>query len=184
VRRQAILDAAQQLLSELPAAEISLREIARRLGSSKSGIVRYYETREALFLELLQRAQREWLDELETRLPSADAGAVAAFWATSLAARPLLAELWSMLPSVLERNVSADSIRAFKLANREILDRLAELVAARLPGLTGPAAVELVNTSVSMIVGLWPFVNPAPAVREAIDDPRLASSRIDFAASL
>ncbi|MCU1686180.1 MAG: TetR-family transcriptional regulator [Amycolatopsis sp.] len=187
VRRRAILDAAQELLSEFPAADISLREIARRLGGSKSGIVRYYETREALFLELLQRAMQEWLDEVEHRLP-ADSDPVtprevAEVWATSLAERPMLAELWSMLPAVLERNVSAESIRSFKLVNRQNLLRLAGLVAARLPGLSDPAAVELANASVSFLVGLWPFANPTPTIREAIEDPRLAASRIDFVRS-
>ena len=193
LRRQAILDAAQGLLGELPAAEISLREIARRLGGSKSGVVRYYETREALFLELLQRARQKWLDELDDRLPppapaEADAAAlvreVADVWATSLAEHRVLCELWSMLAAVLERNVSAESIRAFKLGNREHLDHLASLIGRRLPQLDAATATELVNTSVVVIVGLWPFANPAPAVREAIADPRLAASRIDFADSL
>ena len=190
MRRQAMLEAAQELLGEMPAAEISLREIARRLGGSKSGIVRYYETREALFLELLQRARQEWLDELERRLPppgraADDAEAlvreITDVWAGSLAERPVLCELWSMLSAVLERNASPESIRAFKLGNRAQLDRLAYLVAQRVPRLSAAAADELVNTSVVVIVGLWPFANPTPAVREAIDDPRLAASHVDFA---
>jgi AcrR family transcriptional regulator len=192
VRRQAILDAAHELLGELPAADISLREIARRLGGSKSGIVRYYETREALFLELLNRARQEWLDELELRLPSptsSDADAdelvteIAAVWARSLAERPVLCELWSLLAAVLERNASPEVIRDFKLGNREQLGRFAHLIAERLPGLDDAAAVELVNTSVVVIIGLWPFANPTPEVVEAIDDPRLASAHIDFAES-
>jgi AcrR family transcriptional regulator len=190
VRRQAILDAAQELLGQLPAQDISLREIARRLGGSKSGIVRYYETREALFLELLHRARQEWLDELEPQLPlplssKADADElvtrIATTWAGSLAQRPVLCELWSMLAAVLERNVSPAVIREFKLGNREQLLRLARMIAQRLPGLDDTAALELVNTSVVVIVGLWPFANPTPAVLEAIDDPRLASSHVDFA---
>ena len=196
MRRQAILDAAQELLAETPAADISLREIARRLGGSKSGIVRYYETREALFLELLQRARQQWLDELENRLPTpgeaVEAGddedalvrAVTDEWAASLAERPVLCELWSMLAAVLERNVSPESIRSFKLGNREQLDCLARMIAKRIPRLGEAAAGELVNTSVVVIVGLWPFANPTEAVREAIDDPRLAASHIDFAQSL
>jgi len=190
MRRQAILDAAQELLAQQPASDISLREIARRLGGSKSGIVRYYETREALFLELLHRARHEWLDELERRLPPPRSGKadedvvvtqIATTWATSLAERPVLCELWSMLAAVLERNVSPEVIREFKLGNREHLLRLARMIAERLPGLGDTAAVELVNTSVVVTVGLWPFANPGPAVLEAIDDARLASSHVDFA---
>lgn len=189
VRRNAILDAAHELLGELPAQDISLREIARRLGGSKSGIVRYYETREALFLELLHRARQEWLDDLEHRLPPPSSGKsdmdalvtdLAGTWASSLAERPVLCELWSMLAAVLERNVSAAVIREFKLGNREQLLRLASMITERLPGLDDAAAGELVNTSVVLIVGLWPFAHPSAAVAEAIDDPRLSASRIDF----
>jgi AcrR family transcriptional regulator len=189
MRRQAILDAAHELLTELPAADISLREIARRLGGSKSGIVRYYETREALFLELLNRARQDWLDDLERRLPRPSSDAektvteIAAVWARSLAERPVLCELWSILAAVLERNVSPEMIRGFKLGNREQLHRLAHLIAERLPGLDDAAAVELANTSVVVIIGLWPFANPTPAVVEAIADPRLTSSHVDFAES-
>lgn len=198
VRRRAILDAAQELLGELPAADISLREIARRLGGSKSGIVRYYETREALFLELLNRACQEWLDELELRLPaptSSDADAdvdvdvdelvtdIAAVWARSLAERPVLCELWSLLAAVLERNASPEVIRDFKLGNHEQLSHLAHLIAERLPGLDHAAAVELVDASVVVIIGLWPFANPTPEIVEAIDDPRLTSAHVDFAES-
>jgi len=191
-RKEAILDAAEALLKEMPAADVSLREISRRVGQSKSSVVRYFETREAVFLEILQRARGEWLDDLQTRLPAArgeDASGSALpeitdVWARSLAERTMLCELWSMLAAVLERNVSADSIRAFKLGNREHLTRLATLVQTRLPALTQAAAEELAAASVVLIAGLWPFAHPSPAVLEAIDDPRLASSHIDFASAL
>lgn len=186
VRRNAILDAAQELLAEHPVRDISLREIARRLGGSKSGIVGYYETREALFLELLRRALRDWLDELDHELPAPDAATddrVTEIWARSLARRPVLCELWSVLSSVLEHNVSVEAVRDFKLDHHAHLRRLAGMIAERLPGLPESAPIELVNTSVVLVAGLWPFANPTRAVREAIDDPRLASARIDFAAT-
>ena len=192
LREQAILDAAEALLGEMSAADVSLREISRRVGQSKSGVVRYFETREAVFLEILQRARQEWLDDLQTRLPAAiseDASGPALHeitdvWAQSLAERTVLCELWSMLAAVLERNVSAASIHAFKLGNREHLTRLANLIQARLPALTHTAAEELAATSVVVIAGLWPFAHPSQAVLEAIADPRLSSSRIDFPSAL
>lgn len=189
LRRQAILDTAQELLGELPGQHISLREIARRLGGSKSGIVRYYQTREELFLELLDRARREWLDDLERRLPASQTDPdeaideIATVWAQSLAERPVLCELWSMLASVLERNASAEVIRAFKLRNHDDQLRLGRQIVARLPGLDDASAAELVNTCIVITIGLWPFANPAPEVLKATEDPRLASSRIDFAES-
>jgi len=177
LRRQAILDAARELLLELPAADISLREIARTLGGSKSGIVTYFETREAVFLALLERERDEWFATFEESLGT---GELTDVWARSLAERPVLCALWSQLASVLEHNLSVDSIREFKLRNRDQQRRQAKLVANHVPGLTDDGAEELVNTSIVVLIGLWPFGNPAPAVVEATADDRLKSARVDF----
>jgi AcrR family transcriptional regulator len=186
-RRQAILDAAEAMLAEMPVAEISLRELSRRVGLAKSNVLRYFETREAVFLELLDRMWLEWLDALEARLPPGPAYGpddLAHAYASTLAERPLLCELGSVLAAVLERNVSVDSVRAFKLRATANQDRLARLVTARLPELDGEAAGELVWLSFTLAAGLWPLANPSPTVRAATDDPCLAHTRVDFAQSL
>ncbi|MEU6343640.1 TetR family transcriptional regulator [Streptomyces sp. NPDC046977] len=191
-RREAILDAAGTLLREMPASEVSLRELSRRVGLSKSNVVRYFETREAVFLELLDRSIGEWLDALEDELPPVPgpdgppvaSGTLARAWAGSLARRPLLCELWSILAAVLERNVSVESVRAFKLREADHRARLARMAGDRLPGLDEPAAMELTRISVVLTAGLWPFANPSPAVVEATGDPCLAEARVNFGESL
>ena len=64
-RRQAILDVAEAMLAQDPTAEISLREISRRVGLATSNVLRYFESREAIFLELLAGESTSWLDALE-----------------------------------------------------------------------------------------------------------------------
>lgn len=98
----------------------------------------------------------------------------------SAASRPLLCELWSSLGTELERNISAEAVRDFKLVHHERQARLAEVVRERIPALTAPAARELVSLSIVLVAGLWPFANPSPAVAEAVKDPALAGSRVDF----
>jgi len=61
---QAILDTAAAMLLEMPVAEVSLNELSRRVGLAKSNVLRYFESREAVLLELLDRASKQWLDEL------------------------------------------------------------------------------------------------------------------------
>ncbi|WP_406361358.1 TetR family transcriptional regulator [Streptomyces sp. NBC_01579] len=187
IRKQTILDAAEALLGEMPIAEISLRELSRRVGLSKTNVVRYFETREAVFLELLRRSQQEWLDTLERDLPPAQSAphrVVCGALAASLAQRPLLCELWSALATVLERNVSLESVRDFKLSNLEAQVRFAGLVSDRIPELGDDAARELAALRTVAVAGLWPFANPSPTVLAATEDPRLAGSRIDFATML
>src|SRR5258706_10322871 len=102
VRRRAILDAAAAMLAEMPVAQVTLNELGRRAGLAKSNVLRYFDSREAVLLELLDSAWQEWLTQLEQDLGAAvDAGAPpakrgdqgAAALATSLPARPLLCDL-------------------------------------------------------------------------------------------
>ncbi|GLZ60504.1 TetR family transcriptional regulator [Micromonospora parva] len=185
-RRRAILEVAAQLLTEMPVSDISLRELARRVGLSKTNVVRYFETREAVFFALLNQSIDEWLDDLPAELPPATGtppspAAVVDALARSVASRPLICELWSSLGTELERNISADAVRAFKLTHTELQVRLAGLLRQRIPALTVPASRELVALSILLIAGLWPFANPSPAVAEAVQDPLLAHSRVIFA---
>ncbi|MGV9214206.1 TetR family transcriptional regulator [Micromonospora sp. RB23] len=185
-RRRAILENAAQLVAEMPVSDISLRELARRVGLSKTNVVRYFETREAVFFALLNQAIDGWLDDLPAELPPATAthtpspAAVVDALARSVADRPLICELWSSLGTELERNISAEAVRAFKLAHTDLQVRLAGLLRQRIPALTVPASRELVALSILLIAGLWPFANPSPAVAEAVQDPLLANSRVDF----
>jgi len=189
LRRQEILDAAEELLaaellSGASAEEISLRELARRLDVSKTHIVRYFESREGVFLELLNRMRWAWLEAAATEWPAppAEPDVVMRALADTLAARPVLCQLWSLLPSVLERNVSAATVRAYKLTDLEHRTVLAGLIRERVPAITAEDALLLTEHIVIGLVGLWPFSTPPPAVVEATADPRLRRSRVDFSA--
>jgi AcrR family transcriptional regulator len=184
LRRQEILNAAEALLAEMPAEEISLRELGRRLGVSKTHVVRYFESREGVFLELLNRLRLSWLEALTSEWPTppCEPDRVMQAWADSLATRPVLCQLWSLLPSVLERNVSADTVRAYKLTDLQQRTTLANLISDRVPVLGQDDTFTLARYAVVSLVGLWPFSNPTPALVEATADSRLAGSRVDFAA--
>jgi hypothetical protein len=80
----------------------------------------------------------------------------------------------------LERNMSAGSVRAYKLEYLEHRDRLARLLSERVPGLDEQAALHLTRVGVVILAGLWPSSNPTPAIIEANADPRLADAHVDF----
>ncbi|KUN18805.1 TetR family transcriptional regulator [Streptomyces antibioticus] len=187
IRKQAILDAATQLLTEMPVSEISLRELSRRVGLSKTNVVRYFETREAVFFELLNRSLAQWIEDLTAELAEAEdtsSAAVTDTLARSLAHHPLLCDLFSALGPELERNISAESARAFKLAHVRLLGALADLLRQHITGLTPDMARELVSLTVVCTAGLWPFAHPSEAVTEAQRHPELAATKVDFAAML
>lgn len=191
-RRAAILSTAEAMLAERLIADISLRELSDRVGLAKSNVLRYFDSREAIFLEVLDRRWRAWLDDLEPRLrettaepvPYGRAIAVATAVAESVVAQPLLCELFSAMASALERNISMDFARVFKARSIANTDRLADLVRAELPHLSASAAAHFAGAVLVITAGLWPYAHPTDAVTKATAELGLPPAEETFPASL
>ncbi|GHH78640.1 TetR family transcriptional regulator [Streptomyces sulfonofaciens] len=194
VRRQAILDTAAAMLTDMPVAEVSLNALSRRVCLAKSNVLRYFESREEILLELLDAESRAWLDHLARELPTAvgaDAppatrgDGLAAVLARSLATRPVLCDLISAQAAVLERNVSPAVALTYKraaLANAEVL---AGLVRGCVPELDERGALRLAGAVFLTAGSVWTHAHPSSAVRAAYEaDPALAEMRLDFTETL
>ncbi|HEX3750270.1 MAG TPA: TetR family transcriptional regulator [Streptosporangiaceae bacterium] len=194
VRRRAILDTAAAMLAEMPVADITLNELSRRVGLAKSNVLRYFESREAVLLELLEEAWLKWLGALAADLEEAvDAAApiarrgdqVAAVLAASLAARPVLCDLISAQAAVLERNVSPQVAATYKRTTVTAIGDLGALLSRHLSDLTGHDATRLGAAAVVTTGALWPQCQPSPAMLAAYEaDPSLAALRLDFEPAL
>jgi AcrR family transcriptional regulator len=194
VRRRAILGAAAAMLAEMPVAQVTLNELSRRVGLAKSNVLRYFESREAVLLELLDSAWQEWLADMEAELPGAiDASAplgeradqLAAALASSLAARPVLCDLLSAQAAVLERNVSTEVALQYKRAAMADVTRLGRLVHRYLDELSEHDAERLAAGTVLVAGALWAHAQPSAAALAAYEaDPALAVLRVDFTATL
>ncbi|WP_314414552.1 TetR/AcrR family transcriptional regulator [Streptomyces sp. DSM 40484] len=194
VRRRAILDTAVAMLGEMPVAQVSLNELSRRVGLAKSNVLRYFESREAVLLELLSTASQELIEHLDTVLPEAvDAAApvsersdrVAAAVAHALAERPVLCDLISAQAAVLERNVSTRVAADYKRASIAHAFALAHRVRVHVPELDERDAVRFTAGALLMTTAAWPHSNPSAAVLEVYESaPELAVLRVDFTTTL
>lgn len=182
-RESAILAAAQELGALRGIRAVTLTDIAEAVGMHKSAMLRYFETREQIFLRLTAMGWREWSADLRSRLGElstpAPAATVAQALADSLVARPMFCDLLAQAPLNLERNVSLESVRAFKLATLEEVHAIsAELT--RLRDLTEQQAVDVIATATSMAGALWQMATPAPEVQQLYrSDPRLAHATVE-----
>ena len=193
-RRQAILGATVAMLAEMPVAQVTLNELSRRAGLAKSNVLRYFESREAVLLELLDSAWQDWLVQLEKDLASAvDAtapaaersGQLAATVASSLASRPMLCDLISAQAAVLERNVSPQVAAQYKRASIAGITALGALMFRCVPELGEHDAFQAAGAAVMMTSALWPHTQPSAAMLAAYEaDPDLAAMRLDFSATI
>src|SRR5690349_20797080 len=187
-RQDAILDAARGLALRDGVRNVSLADIAAQVGIHKSALLRYFETREQIFLELTAEAWRDWARALRTELNTAclsSEAQVADVFARSFADRPLFCDLIAHTPLNLERNVSPGAVRRYKLTSLGTVDEAAALVHRTLPTLTLAEAREFVATLASLAGSLWQIANPAPALAELYaSDPTLAQACVDLAPRL
>lgn len=188
-RTEQILSTAEAMLAEgQVVTSLSLNELARRAGMAKSNVYRYFESREAILLALLEERTKTWAGEAAVELAHIDrrrsvvhrVQTMAAVMARGVGARPVMCHLISVLPSVLEHNVSVEVVRTYKVASLTVMHELAQAMHRALPELALEAHGELLHHAFAFIVGGWPLAHPAPMVVEALQVPELAEFRHDF----
>ncbi|TGZ14795.1 TetR family transcriptional regulator [Streptomyces sp. S816] len=181
-REAAILDAARTLGRVRGVRDVTLTDIAAAVGMHKSALLRYFETREQIFLALTAEGWREWSAELRAdlgRRSEATSAEVAAVFAGTLAARPMFCDLLAQAPLNLERNVSIESVRSFKLVTLKEVELIGGEL-RRLLGLDESQSVDMIATATSLAGALWQMATPGPRLRELYtSDPRLGHAVVE-----
>lgn len=192
LRRQSILDTATAMLDEMPASELSLNELSRRVGLAKSNVLRYFESREAVLLELLDQAVARCVVDLVAELgaikPSGAAGIrgdrAAQVIAATLTRHRVLCDLIAAQPGVLEHNASVDVVLDFKRRSRDNLLAFAEALRGAVPEL-GERAAAVGMMSVVLAGALWAHSQHSASAQAAYDlDPDLGAVRFELPAAL
>jgi AcrR family transcriptional regulator len=182
-REQAILDAAAALGAELGIRQVTLTDIADVVGMHKSALLRYFETREQIFLRLTAAAWREWSPVLRAELAAlaqASPAAVADVFAVTLTARPMFCDLLAQAPLNLERNVSLESVRAFKLVTLEEVTLISSEMRRRLPDLDEGDTIDIIAAATALAGAFWQMATPGPQIEQLYrTDPLLAHAVVD-----
>jgi AcrR family transcriptional regulator len=186
-RRRHILDTTAAMLTEMPVAELSLNKLSRRVCLAKANVLRYFESREAVLLELLDTETRSWLDELREEHAASEGAArargdrLADLLATSMARRPVLCDLLSAQGAVLEQNISTETGIRHKQAARQSLRDLVRIVLRHLPELGPDGAAALAESTLLTAMAAWQCSRPSQAMLAVYaSDPELAAMRLDF----
>ncbi|AQA01201.1 TetR family transcriptional regulator [Mycobacterium sp. MS1601] len=183
-REDAILAAATRLGAEHGIRQITLTGLAAAVDMHKSALLRYFETREQIFLRLTATSWQQWSADLlsctgamTADTPTSD---VAQAFSQTLTSRPLFCDLLAHAPMNLERNVSLDQVRTFKYATHAEVETIVGELRRLRPHLTDIQAVDVIATATSMAGAMWQMATPAPEVAELYrSDPRLQLAVFD-----
>lgn len=191
-RRAAIVAAAEGMLDEGGVAALTLNQLAKRVGIAKSAVGRYFETREAILMHILQAEISAWaaaqiaaLDGLpRTGTPRVRLERVVTCLVEHTLARPRLCMLGAVVASILERNVRVDTARAFKRANQVAMAPLVGAMHRAAPVLSAAGYGELLKQQGGLVAGFWQHARPTASMREVLEAPDLAGAHVDFPSAL
>ena len=176
-RRSAIMTSAREMLAERNLADISLRELSDRVGLAKSNVLRYFDSREAIFLEVLDEEFQAWLTGLDARLGRPRARK--ASYATEIRVATAMADVaggrrtavraarldgWGAGAQYLRASSPATSRHARWATSPTV----AQLVARQLPWLPREFTEFFAEGALTLAAGMYPFSVPTEPVRAAI----------------
>ncbi|MBM7369261.1 TetR family transcriptional regulator [Gordonia hydrophobica] len=200
LREGAILESARTQALERGVRAVTLTDIAAGVGMHKSTMLRYFETREEIFLRLAATEWAQWATEVTAVLSESDSPGhpdsagpggsvwsvasdphqrVAALLASSLVARPLFCDLLAHVPLNLERGVSMIAVKEFKLAAIGAAGAVAATL-REVCALDVDQSRDLVATATAMAGALWQMAAPGTELRELYKrDPDLGHAVVD-----
>ena len=168
-------------------SELGLNELARQAQMTKSNVYRYFENREELLLALLEEESALWRCELATRLAAvkhAKTEQIAQAFAGTSAAYPLMCRLLSILPSVLEHNVSRERLATFKAGVLALGEDVEHQLHRCAPSIPIEACGAFFRQALALMIGLWPLSHPSEVLAEVLSQPELQPLRYDFESDL
>lgn len=190
-RRQQILGTAAVMLTEMTVAEMSLNKLSRRACLAKANVLRYFESREAVVLVLLDREVAGWVASLR-RVDHTVEGSVTQrtellthLLTDTLVERPVLCDLLSAQAAVLEHNISTEVALDHRRRAQRAMSDLGDLVHKYLPELGSNDDAIIISTTFLLAIASWQCSRPSPAMLAVYDtDPELAVMRVEFAETL
>ena len=171
-RKEEIIAACETLYQTMGFKEITIKEIADYTSFSRPSIYNYFETKEEIFLALLQKEYERWIADLEAVISSRNAmtrDEIAGALARTLDRREPLLKLMSMNHYDMEANSRMERLTEFKKAYGRSLQAVDGLLRTFAPDLSAQDREEFLYAFFPFIYGIYPYAVVTDKQREAMD---------------
>ena len=124
-RKEEIISACEKLYQTMSFKEITIKEIGAVTSFTRTSIYNYFQTKEEIFLALMQREYEHWAAEMNALAETHDAMTAAAFadaLGHSLESHEQLLKLLAMNHYDMEENSRPERLTEFKVAYGASLD--------------------------------------------------------------
>ena len=170
-RRDEIINACAQLYATTSFKDLTLKDIGSATSFTRTSIYNYFQTKEEIFLALLEREYDLWNDDLtaiseENERLSADE--FADRLARSLEKRERLLKIMSMNHYDLESSSRMENLTRFKRAYGKSLQLVARCVEKFFPDMGADEVQNFIYVFFPFMFGIYPYTNVTEKQREAM----------------
>lgn len=168
-RRQEIINACKQLYKTMSFKEITIKEIANYTSFTRPSIYNYFETKEEIFLAILEQEYGLWVEELEKVCAESEKltkEQVAKALASSLENRALLLKLMSMNHYDMEANSRMERLIDFKKAYGASLTAVEKMLEKFCKDVDSSA---FIYNFFPFIYGIYPYAVVTEKQKKAIE---------------
>lgn len=161
-RREEIIAACARLNETMSFREITIKEIGAATSFTRTSIYNYFETKEEIFLALLQKEYELWVDAMNTVMEQNDTmtrAEIADTLARTLTDRPRLLRLLSMNLFDMEANSRAERLAEFKVTFGASLDTVTRMLEKYIPEMDAPARQQFLYAFFPFIYGIYPYTS-------------------------
>ena len=159
-RRSEIINACEKLYETMSFKDITFGEISKETSFSRPSIYNYFETKEEIFLALMQREYDIWNTDLRRITDENDAltdDELAGELAHSLENRPQLLKLLSMNHYDMEEHSRPESLTEFKKSYGESLEAVRDCLKKFRPYMTEDERERFILVFFPFMFGIYPY---------------------------
>lgn len=175
-RKEEIISACKTLYRDVSFKDITIMKIAAYTTFSRASIYNYFETKEEIFLAILQREYELWVADLENTINTTDSmtkDEIAQALALSLEKRELLLKLMSMNHYDMEENSREERLCEFKVAYGNSLKTVDRLLQKFCPDMDEKARREFLYAFFPFIYGIYPYTVVTEKQKNAMDKAKV-----------
>ena len=171
-RKEEIIQACAKLYQTMSFKEITIKEIGAETSFTRTSIYNYFETKEEIFLALLQKEYELWSDAMRAvmeREAALTRQQVAGTLARTLTDRPRLLRLLSMNLYDMEANSRPERLAEFKVAFGASLKTVEQLIQKYVPDMDAEARQRFLYAFFPFIYGIYPYTNVTEKQKAAME---------------
>ena len=171
-RKEEIINACAALYETMSFKEITLKEIGLRTSFTRTSIYNYFQTKEEIFLALLQREYQAWTGDLETVLRRHDAMTADEFadiLASTLEKRTCMLKLESMNLYDMEGSSRMENLVSFKKTYARAMEAVTRCLERFFPAMTAQDIREFLYAFFPFLFGVYPYAVPTEKQQRAME---------------